>query len=585
MKPKVWGDVRLTEAIAVGEARARFNQTIDAPYQTASGPGFAANKVGPFSSVTVTGGKETKVEPSLFCNGTVNDKLKRKGATIPGSPFYSTTIRTHTYNLGNGYSSEVVGEQPYTTYTRRVFVRVDESDASNLVFGHYSGTKNVQFYKRGFIGSYEQDFQTVEYTFNVVGHTLWQYEPVGRTSKAHQANNFFFYTMPNGTTNEWGMPLVAPQFVRVEDNCTVGSTAWLPILPEPERGNRNYHLGPSFCYGPDKVGLFVIEVPLDAKFLPAGPTLDWIWANESDHSQGTLEAPYNAQGRILLYLSDNGGTSWDIVPFTGLDYIVYPDSPGRPEPFLGYFWLHNQPNYWATFYGDIGLQGMRLADFATTSNVAVFSEAVFVVFFVMADFRTYGGISPGAVGFSFRTDDRGATWTKIDTPLSTEVPPHVYDCTTTVLRQGVALTRCPRDMAGLNRNVRWLKTVDAGVTWTEIEPVGLPASTNERIGYPEVFKVELVEGLWKTDMGLVCYSDDDQAYVMYRSKDDGYTWYKDSTVQRSTDVIRCDADRMSGPYAFPNLNFGVLDYRGTIEKPQPLDVAQPWRYDALIPPP
>lgn len=46
MKPKLWDGPS-----AVGEARARFNATIDTPYQTASGPGFQADKKQDFHEV------------------------------------------------------------------------------------------------------------------------------------------------------------------------------------------------------------------------------------------------------------------------------------------------------------------------------------------------------------------------------------------------------------------------------------------------------------------------------------------------------------------------------------------------------
>lgn len=587
MKPKVWGDQRLTDAIAVGEARARFNNALDLPYVSASGPGFQADKAGQFSSITVTGGEETKVEPSLFCDGIADGKEKRKGADSPGAAFRAVRIKNDQYNLGNGFSSEVGGDQPYVQESRRVFQRVDESDASYLNFGWYPGTKLIQFYKRGFIGSIEQDFQTVAYTYQMAGNTLWQYEPLGRKTKENQALNVLFVTAPNGV-NEWGYELTQPLFLKVEENCSIGYGAWLPILSD--HPGRQYHLGRSFCYGPDKIGLFVSELPLDGMYIPPGSSLDWRWVNDSDPLDGTYEAPEGAQGRILLYLSDDGGDSWNIRVFTGLDFIVTPDhlptsELGRPQPFLGYFWMANRPGYWASRYGNVGFQGIRLADFAVTTSIAVFSEDVFVVFTALSDARIYGGTWSGLRGFAFRTDDQGVTWTKIETPLSTELPIKTYDCTPTILRQGICLLRCDEALSGLNRNVRWMLSEDSGVTWEEIFPTGLPASTNERIGYPEVFRVSNIDGELVSDVGLVCYDDTEQAYVMYRSADDGRTWKKSSTVQKSETFIRCDFDRIAGPYSQPSLNFGVLDYRGTIEKPQPLDVAQPWLYDALILPP
>lgn len=53
--PKIWGDRQNVEARIVGEARERALQSVDAPYLTAIGPGFSAEKRGAFSEVNLTG--------------------------------------------------------------------------------------------------------------------------------------------------------------------------------------------------------------------------------------------------------------------------------------------------------------------------------------------------------------------------------------------------------------------------------------------------------------------------------------------------------------------------------------------------
>lgn len=59
-RPKIWGDN--DTARIVGEARVRGLQMVDAPYLSASGPGFVANKQDQFAEVHLIGGGEDEVE-------------------------------------------------------------------------------------------------------------------------------------------------------------------------------------------------------------------------------------------------------------------------------------------------------------------------------------------------------------------------------------------------------------------------------------------------------------------------------------------------------------------------------------------
>lgn len=77
----MWGDVSLTEAVAVGEARSRFNTVINTPYQTASAPGFQADKKQDFNEVFIEGGKsEEHPLPRFYTMGRIGTPNKLSGA-------------------------------------------------------------------------------------------------------------------------------------------------------------------------------------------------------------------------------------------------------------------------------------------------------------------------------------------------------------------------------------------------------------------------------------------------------------------------------------------------------------------------
>lgn len=74
--PKVWGDKQGNDvARIVGEAKVRALQNVDAPYLSASGPGFLSRKAGAFQDVTLYGRSESQQElaPNLISLGMGRD--------------------------------------------------------------------------------------------------------------------------------------------------------------------------------------------------------------------------------------------------------------------------------------------------------------------------------------------------------------------------------------------------------------------------------------------------------------------------------------------------------------------------------
>lgn len=86
--PKIWGDRQNVEARIVGEARERALQSVDAPYLTAIGPGFSAEKRGAFSEVNLTGESAGgKIELTAgFTFKRANDSTTWGPPEVAGSP-------------------------------------------------------------------------------------------------------------------------------------------------------------------------------------------------------------------------------------------------------------------------------------------------------------------------------------------------------------------------------------------------------------------------------------------------------------------------------------------------------------------
>lgn len=577
MKPKLWDGPN-----AVGEARARFNETLDTPYTTASGPGFTARKMNGFSEVTGVQEVTDVAEPALFCTGYAGDNLKRRGAVEPGQSFQNTIIRTHSVGLGNGYGAEAFGDREYATETRTVYTKRDMTDPAPFSFGYYTGPLIPAYYKRAALSYVEiPDTETAHITYNIAGYAIYRILPMGRQSDTDEARNMVLHNVRNGEVDEWGFPTSRVRFLRVTDGCATAAMFDLPLPPDA-KGVRNYMLGQSFTFGPDSVCMIVLEMPRECKETPDGAVLDTRLVDPGDASKGSITAFADAQGRILLYKTTDGGGSWSIIKFTGLDEMVTHN--GGTEPLLGYHVLNDaRPNLWATYSGNIGTQGIRLTDIAMLTNFVVLSQDVWVMFTTFSDQRVYAGGYMGLRSVALRTTDGGISWTTLTTPLSGTGPEaFTYDCEGVALRENVALVRAARGMAGLGRPIRFIRTTDKGETWEEITPTGLPATTNERIGYFEVLKVDEQN---VTTVAVVCYSNEDQAYIMYVSEDDGATWEKSRTVAHADYFRRVDIDDLGNPSNDTMANFGRLDYRGTTKNPKPLDIAQPWRFDATITPP
>lgn len=593
MKPKLWDG-----ANAVGEAKERHLQTIDAPYLTASGPGFTAHKAGSFSDVTGAVPTVDTSEDALFCTGWADGEVKKRGAVAPGKPFRHSTVLLRAYNLGNGYSASIwesEGAHVIQTVYRRVFNRLDETDAWMRPMRFYAGELQHQFYKRGFIGAISASSHSHESPGGGPGYFTGTLVPLGRKSKTDQARSLFIHPVQREAVDGWGFPTYGLDIYATIENCTSAYYLPLPIPEEFLKGGARTLIGClSFVFSPGCCILFAAVAPLSAPYAPSLDNIGFKLVNEEDASEGHNIAPTLAQGKILQYMTVDGGASWSVLPFTGLDFLVYPD-PHTEEgddpttstagtTYLGRHWVYARPNCYDDTYGRVSMQQIRMEDFLVTGSAAVFRPDTYTVFCSVTDNRRYGGDLVGLRTFILRTTDYGVTWTKVETPLDEDVPLKPYDCSSTILRDGVCLVRCAHTLSGLGRALRFIRTYDMGATYEEVAFTGI-SNVSDHVGYPEVLRVYEEDGQMRTKLAITGYDDAEQAYFLYLSTDDGTTWEVSRKIASSEVFTRCDSDAIYGPYSDPSASFGRLDYRGTHAKPMPLDIGAPWIYDALVPPP
>lgn len=139
MKPKVWGDVTQAVPVAVGEARARFNKTLDVPFTTASGPGFQADKKLEFNEVFIDspeGGKNPL--PRFYCLGRIGDRDQLSGSyrSAKGTFRKLGEIKESAFSIPNvGYIGMELGVVP----------GLDDPD--NHVWSFW-GTKDAKHFKK-----------------------------------------------------------------------------------------------------------------------------------------------------------------------------------------------------------------------------------------------------------------------------------------------------------------------------------------------------------------------------------------------------------------------------------------------------
>lgn len=183
-----------------------------------------------------------------------------------------------------------------------------------------------------------------------------------------------------------------------------------------------------------------------------------------------------------------------------------------------------------------------------------------------------------------RTEDAGNTWVDVESPVSSLVsspapPESDYTFNGTTLRDGVVLIRCAKGRMGYDREIRFLRSADYGVSWEEFTPVGVPELRSDKIGYIKVVENFVENGVAKTKIALPAWDGAASEYRLYVSTDDGDTWSRGRKLATSSVLQRMDHDNIANPTTEQADNFGTLDIRGPERNPAPLDIALPWRFD------
>lgn len=149
---------------AVGEAKARHLETIDAPFLTAIGPGFVASKKGPTSEVTGVVKQEQVVEDGwfstteppypavaiLYATDNPKHRFRRKGS------FANVTTGTPVFSSGKGWGFVIDGEldNPSTGYTLFSIYKTINSRRGSTDLIHVIALYSIAEYKAEIYGNF-----------------------------------------------------------------------------------------------------------------------------------------------------------------------------------------------------------------------------------------------------------------------------------------------------------------------------------------------------------------------------------------------------------------------------------------------
>lgn len=622
LPPKLWGG-----PTAVGEATSRGNDISGAEYQTRLSPRTRAVKKGDFHEVYIEPeDPPPDYVPVLFASG-----LRNGGGTLsfresPGfkAQFFGSRVITQ-IPLGNNNS--VASGYTESNDTYRFYYPVDHRVGveTNIFVNFWSGDLYLSWaYKRRYsveewnVGPYVTAMFTApsgtptELRPAVVprGATV----PLGRLNKASEPRMLLVSPADTELTDVFDLPINRPQLKLIRgqrgEPPIVGSVAQLPY--PTDRAPADFDLLEQFAVTPTEIVIIALEYPpsrrgaLSSHSDPTAYQRLW-YTPEGEFSAGVVSY-LASEGRVWMFRSTTSGATWEATRITAFEarvncpQIHATETLSADQPLFGF------PYYSMATHEDTGdvpylisypkaggvtvLPHRRMNRLMATGSIIVLSRTRWVLLFSMPDGREYGGVVVDYRSFILRTEDSGATWSFVSSPLTNQPGDAPMDKNYTffgtALREGVALVKCVEGMTGLSRAVKFLRTVDYGETWVEVVPTGLPEVISDKLGTFEVLEVKDADGpAPETLVAMPCWEarETGGAYVTFLSTDDGSTWKRGRTIATSTQFRRVDYDLVENETSVEADNFGTLDYRGTLRKPAPLDVALPWRYDGEIEPP
>lgn len=526
--PKLWNGPD-----AAGEAKIRQLQQLDAPYLTASGPGFVASKKGAFCEVTRNPPVEDKSPDQVFIAGATTDEEVGDpmvcGAHFPALDFHRTTaVPNEGVLIGKG------------------------------VWGCLDVTNTNGGYELSWLNSHEQweedAYPTTRKRLSVKLGLRKLAEKSGWSAYCHKGalgatglalgdgSYAVLYTYLHDARDPRGAPLFRPALQVFKD---VGETCSgaLPLPDDTSDGVHSHTVTRACCVTAPGEMLAIVG----RYYTPFGV---------SDRKGGLFAYRVKEYGDKITV----SRSLTDLEQRFKKEPETDPDADSTSD--AAYFPTWNS----------------CLEAFATTSQLVVLDAKTLLL---IACYRPNGSFEHKA----FLLSPDGALIGEIPSDMfnvhyqSQDYSFHAVEAVS--LGGGKALIiACDGYTERFTSKVSFYLADASGIH--RINPIGFPESAQYIIhfGQPKVFKAYVAEDAAGVVM-LPVWSG--EGYDLYRSKDNGATWEKARTIKQTYYFQRLDSSFLYSMSDYDegdtvvSYNFGLVNYASTPNASVPLDVAWPER--------
>lgn len=602
MKPKLWDG-----ANAVGEAKARELVRLDAPFLSASGPGFETKKAGPFVAVMGPRPPDPPQAPPQFAAiGVVTKDGVAEQVTRVSSDYRTRFAQrdTSAAMYAGPYRYTGVAPRPEGSQQELVVGAYTLPGVSTPLYGHWDKYTRQSYFASG-VPFARGQHMTVYVTMQ---DCAVNYNTEYKTYYATAPDYDVLYVADDGT-----VPTVVA--VLYDDGSAVDSGG--VSFPQP------------YCLVGDAWAMDFVIAPFPPNEMPSEIVRRWQtpnvcavggdsvyavllseWMFTTDHTTDV-----SATARVLY--SDSAGGSWQAWNVSEAFKAGMPDEPYMkygvlsppPAPPAGCYWSPPlEEDYWET---ERGPRSAGLPAGASTQRVylsavsipdgggaATYTKETVDV----APHALGANVSPAAksVGIASATShlcpigENEALWSHVYCAADPEDPEETYspnygsrmfrlapDGAVVVwnapgdtafyyfqsmvyLGKDRVLAKCVHGFDGTDFDVSFRLSADRGETWELLETSGLPSAKNQHLG-----NLTLVLAYEDADrQGVVlmpAWVEDRGAYCVFASEDCGATWERKATIAKSDVFHRVDqmlVDDGGG-------NFASVRYYGTQRRPAP----------------
>lgn len=598
-KPKQWGAVPSPEGL--GKLRTAVETTAGLPFVRVSGPGFEAAKANLFQHVAALPPPQPSVavQELMFAgNNAPNGVYKRRGAPLtkaykplPFTPAVGVIEPPVNYRWVRGmettFGSVVYEDYPYIDHLGNA------RTATMARAGRTIRTFLARRFGHGVEVSPDWVTELVRTNITEVTYSGAMSVTLGcHFGDPYRLGCFVVFPTRDGGVSSYGVPTVSLKAAVMQSIGGVMSTATVSLPRPPTQGYGGTNIVPiaSAVLRPGSAVVMAVELPPDVRALGDGPH------TFLDDTRVLFD---NSGLRIWVYKTTDWGATWSYSECTALQattpaYDPVLDTLGTP--------FANRTVYAAVYPGEgappvlyqggpqvTGSTNQRYVGEALLASQAVaVTPSILLLLGYIVDHRMYPAYDDPVEYRSFviRSTDGGTSWTSVATPFSAAVtsqpipaeiekPPIFHPC---VIGAGVVFCRISLGLyASEDRELRFMRSVDAGATWVEVSPAGLPAANSRQLG--EFFTLPTLSGPPK----LCVTAWDGAAYRMYASYDQGNTFEAERKVFTPAAFAGMDVGGIHEDNVETG-NFGYATYI-PVDVTDPVDPGAPWSVDSRYPPP